>query len=127
MEDVPTKILLIDDDEMMLLSLMHVLKKNGYEVMLAANSSEGVQAYESFKPDLVVTDLMMPVTSGLEVIKKIRLDLKEETPIIIISSMGQDKTVMLGFEMGVNDFITKPFKPTEVLERIRKILSKTWH
>ena len=121
-----SKILLIDDDEIMLTMLKFKLEKENFEVKTAVNGKIGISLVKMFKPDLIVTDLMMPNVSGLELTKHLRLDLAMDIPIIILSSAGKEKIVLHAFEMGANDFITKPFSPNELIVRINKILSRSY-
>ncbi len=75
-------------------------------------------------PDIIVSDIMMPYFSGIELIDYVRNDLKSNTPIIIISSAGNEQNVLTAFELGANDFITKPVSPTELLVRIAREINK---
>lgn len=74
--------------------------------------------------DLIITDIHMPFHSGLEITSFVREELKKDTPIIILSAEGLEDTVLQAFEMGANDFITKPFSPAELAVRVRRILPK---
>jgi DNA-binding response OmpR family regulator len=89
---------------------------------VANNGLEAKEIIENKVPDLVISDLMMPHLSGLELIELIRNQLDLTTPIIVLSAAGQEDTVLQAFEMGANDFMSKPFSINELLMRIKKLL-----
>jgi len=115
------KILIAEDEKMTLKMLSMRLKMDGYEIIQA---EDGLQAMNYLDkegcPDLVITDIMMPFFSGLEVIVKIRKEMHSKIPIIVLSAMGQEEAVSSAFEMGADDFIAKPFNPTELSARVRR-------
>lgn len=111
------KVLLIDDDLPSLTLLEFKLKNAGYEIELAHDGQEGKDKLNAFTPDMVITDLMMPKLTGLDLIKIIRLDLKLDIPIIMLTSAGQEQIVMQAFELGSNDYITKPYDTEELIRR----------
>ncbi len=120
------KILIVDDDEAILAMLKFKLLKEKYEVRTAENGEVGKRVVLDFKPDLIVTDLMMPVVSGLDLIKYLRLDLGLDVPIVMLSSTGQEKIVLQAFEMGANDYMTKPFSSNELMDRIKTLLTRSY-
>ena len=91
---------------------------------LDAVTLEFGEAPNPHQPDLVVADIMMPFVSGLELINYIRKDLGSLLPVIIISALEHDETVLEAFRLGASDFITKPFKPNELILRIKKIFQE---
>ncbi|MFK8101523.1 MAG: PleD family two-component system response regulator [Saprospiraceae bacterium] len=115
------KILICEDEEIMLTALEFRLRKHGYEIMRAKNGKLALEILKTEAPDLVVADIMMPYVTGLELINYVRNELQLEIPIIIISALEHDDTVLEAFRMGANDFVTKPFKPNELILRIKKI------
>lgn len=119
------KVLLADDDELLTSLLTFRLKKGGYTVFHASNGKEVKQYLTTDTPDIIVSDIMMPYFSGIELINYIRNDLSLKIPIIIISSAGNEENVLNAFELGANDFISKPFSPTELLVRLARELKKT--
>lgn len=119
------KILVAEDDLLMLKTLEFRLKKDGHEVILCNDGMEALQLIDECKPDLIITDIMMPYSSGLEITSAVRL--KSNTPIIILSGMGQENVVLEAFKLGADDYITKPFSPNELLLRIRRFMLKTAH
>lgn len=118
------KVLVIEDERMMLKILEFRLKKEGYEVLIAEDGKVGIAMIASETPDLILTDIMMPYVSGLEIINHVKNILKLTTPIIILSAVGLEKTVVEAFSLGADDFISKPFSPEELSIRVRKYLGK---
>lgn len=113
------QILLIEDDSLIQRALETKLLKHGFEVIACSNGKEGLEQLARLTPDIVLTDLMMPYISGLEIVSHVKAN-KPGIPVIVFSSMGQEKTVEEAFELGADDYITKPFSLTEVLIRINK-------
>ena len=118
------KILICEDEEIMLTALEFRLRKKGFEIILAKDGLEAKKMIKSELPDLVVLDVMMPHVSGLELIHYVRNELKSALPLIVISALEHDDTVLKAFELGATDFITKPFKPNELILRIRRIFQE---
>jgi len=118
------KILVCEDEEMLLTSLEFRLRKQGFEVIRATDGQEAKDKVQSEMPDLVIADIMMPHVSGLELTTFIRNEMKSAMPIIMISALGNDDTVLEAFQLGANDFISKPFKPIELVLRIKKIFQE---
>lgn len=117
------KILIVEDDQMMLSLLQFKLQREGFETIVVQDGNEAIAKIENDAPDLIVTDIMMPYLNGMELTSKIRNELNIKTPIIIISSAGQEDMVMQAFKLGADNFITKPFSPNELVMRIRKLLN----
>jgi len=118
------RILVCEDEEILLTSLEFRLRKNGFEVITAKDGKEALQMVEDEKPDLLVADVMMPHLTGLQLVDYMRNDLDLDTPVIIISALEEEETVLEAFRCGANDFISKPFKPTELVLRIKKIFQE---
>jgi len=118
------KLLLAEDDELLAGLLNFRLKKNGYEVQVSSDGREVKTHLSQFTPDLIISDIMMPYFSGIELIDYVRKDLNLSTPIIIISSAGNEENVLTAFELGANDFIAKPISPSELIVRIERELRK---
>lgn len=108
----------------MLTALEFRLKRQGFEVIKAEDGEKAIQLLTAEEPDLIIADIMMPHITGLELIKYVRHELKRETPIIVISALELDEIVLKAFRLGANDFITKPFKPYELILRIRRIFQE---
>ncbi len=118
------KILIVEDDEVILQALQIKLTKDGYTVLTHDNVSEAITSLDEFVPDLIITDILMPHTSGLELIGIVRNKIGKKIPIIVLSSIGEEDTVIEAFNLGAEDFITKPFNPSELSIRVKKILNK---
>ena len=118
------KILICEDEEIMLTALEFRLQRQGFEVVLAENGKQALEKVKTETPDLIVADIMMPHISGLELIDHIRKDMGSSLPIIVISALEHDETVLEAFRLGASDFITKPFKPNELILRIKKIFQE---
>lgn len=117
------RILVVDDEPHIRRVLDAMLGKEGFDVVLASEGSEGLRAMASGKIDLVILDLIMPGATGLEVLAKIRTDPQNaDTPVIILTAKGQDADREAAFAGGANDFLTKPFSPKKLVARIREIL-----
>ncbi len=118
------KILVAEDDRMLLKTIELKLQKEGYEVITTVDGRETMNQIIESKPDMVITDVMMPYVSGLEIVSMVRGKLKSKIPIIVLSSMGQEVVVMNAFDLGADDYITKPFSLNELTVRVKRLLSK---
>ncbi|MEU5053017.1 response regulator transcription factor [Streptomyces sp. NPDC021096] len=117
-----SRVLLIEDDRAVREGVTLTLRRRGHEVEAAPNGGAGLAALESFRPDLVLLDLMLPDMSGFEVCRRIRAT--QQIPIIMLTARGDDIDVVLGLEAGADDYIVKPARG-EVLEaRIRAVLRR---
>lgn len=117
------RILICDDDEALVSMVRFKLtRENLGEVDKAIDGREAKRLLETHDYNLVITDIHMPFHSGLEIITFIRNDLRKNTPIIVLSAEGLEDTVLQAFEIGANDFITKPFSPAELAVRVKRIL-----
>ncbi|WP_100611007.1 response regulator transcription factor [Confluentibacter lentus] len=116
------KIVLAEDNSTLSLLLKFRLEKEGYELFVATDGKEALELIESQSPDLILSDIMMPFVSGLEVISHLRNKLNLSTPIIVFSSAGQEEMVLKAFNLGANDFMGKPFSPNELVIRIKRLI-----
>lgn len=114
-------ILVVEDDILLLKTLEFKLIKEGYIVVTLKNGFDAIEYLKENEPDLIVTDIMMPFINGLEIISFVRNEKKSKVPIIVLSSAGLEKTVLEAFQLGADDFVTKPFSPNELSIRIKKI------
>ena len=117
------KILVAEDEPMLLKTIELKLRKEGYEVIATADGREAIAKLTESEPDMVITDIMMPYASGLEIVSLVRQQIKRKIPIIILSAMEQEKVVMEAFELGADDYITKPFSLNELAIRVKKLMS----
>jgi DNA-binding response OmpR family regulator len=117
------RILVVDDEPHIRRVLEAMLGKEGFEVHSVSDGEEGLQAIADGGVDLVILDLLMPGTHGLEVLAKIRSDPEHSrTPVIILTAKGQDTDREAALTGGADDFMTKPFSPKKLVARIREIL-----
>lgn len=117
------KLLLIEDDKEISAMLNDFLRTENFEVDTAFDGEQACQTFFNGNYDLVILDLMLPKLNGLEVIKRIRR--QSIVPILIISAKDKDADKILGLGLGADDYITKPFSPTEVLARVKANLRRT--
>ena len=111
------KILIIEDDKYISHFITLSLEKQGYEMQTAATGAEGLFAFQSGRPDIVILDLGLPDMDGMGVLKKIRT--QSQLPVLIVSARGQEKIKIEALDLGANDYITKPFDMGELQARIR--------
>lgn len=113
------RVLIAEDDELMLRTLEMRLKKDGHEVIISRDGRDALLRIADSTPDLVISDIMMPFSSGLEIVAALRAQ-GNNIPIIILSGMGQEDVVLEAFQLGADDFITKPFSPSELSIRVKR-------
>ena len=118
------QILLAEDDDMLASLLNYRLEKGGYDVVLKNDGKQVKSWLNESLPDIIVSDIMMPYFSGIELVDYIRNELKSTIPIILISSASNEENVLSAFEMGANDFISKPVSPSELLVRVSREISR---
>ena len=116
------RILIIDDEAMIVESVSYNLKQEGYEVIATNNGENGLQLAETEKVDLILLDLMLPGINGLEICRSIRQS--SEVPIIMLTAKEGEIDRVLGLELGADDYITKPFSMRELMARIRTVLKR---
>jgi DNA-binding response OmpR family regulator len=117
--------ILIADDELIMLKIIELrLKKDGHQVIVTSNGQEALEQIKLQDPDMIIADIMMPFTSGLEIVSVAKHDTNyRKVPIIILSSMGQENVVLEAFNLGADDYITKPFSPNELSMRVKRLAS----
>jgi len=116
-------ILIAEDDELILRTIEHKLIKEGHTVILTRNGKEAIEKISELDLDLVVTDIMMPFASGIEILSAMHT-IGKKKPVIVLSSMGQEEVVTDAFDLGASDFMVKPFSPNELLLRIKRLTGK---
>jgi len=117
------KLLIVDDDYEIRVLLEQYLTTNGYTVLTAADGKAMWQQLEAHRVDLIVLDLMLPGTDGLELCRNLRV--QSQIPVIMLTARGDEMDRILGLEMGADDYLPKPFNPRELLARIKVILKRT--
>jgi len=115
------KILIVEDNQLILKVIETKLKKEGYDVISCENGKEAIDRITNSPPDLVITDIMLPYNSGLEIVNFIKVKLQKNIPVIVLSGLGQEKTIEEAFKLGADDYMTKPFSLSELLMRIKRV------
>jgi two-component system, OmpR family, response regulator MtrA len=111
------RILVVDDDASLAEMLTIVLRQEGFESRMVTRGDEAVEAFRNYRPDLVLLDLMLPGKDGIDVCKEIRAE--SGVPIVMLTAKGDTVDVVVGLESGADDYVVKPFKPKELVARIR--------
>lgn len=119
--------LLVEDDEILLKSLSFFLKSKGYKVTGFNNGLDAIAYLENEDTaiDIVITDLNLPFAGGQQLIRKLRQEKGRDIPIIVLTSSGVEATELEVFDLGADEFISKPFSPAVLLKRMEKLLVKT--
>lgn len=119
------KILVVEDEELMLKALEFRLKKDGYTIVRAIDGRDAIARINEEDFDLVITDIMLPYNNGLEILNHVKKKAGKNVPVIVLSAVGLEKVVLEAFELGADDYITKPFSPTELSIRVKKLLKQS--
>ncbi len=120
----PQKILLVEDSDTQAELLKYILESNGYDVVVAYNGDEGYQLFLQYEPDLVISDILMPIMDGYELCEKIRGgDFLPDVPIILLTELSEPEDVIKGLKFGADNFIKKPYNTKQLLLRIKDILA----
>lgn len=117
-----TKILVIDDEPSITNLVSAYLKPEGYEVYLAADGNAGLKAARTFKPDLIILDLMLPGMDGLELLSRLRRE--SEVYVIMLTARTEETDKVVGLSVGADDYVTKPFSPRELVARVKAALRR---
>ena len=115
------KILVAEDEPMILKAIEFKLQKEGYDVMCCNDGREALEKIPVYLPDIVITDLMLPYASGFEIVNTVKSIKEKKIAVIVLSALGQEKTVEEAFELGADDYMTKPFSFTELSIRLKKL------
>ena len=119
------KILVVDDEIYIVHILDFSLGMEGYEVLTALDGEQALEKARAEKPDLIVLDIMMPKLDGYETCKRLKADdATKHIPVILLSAKGRNVDQKVGFEVGADDYITKPFSPRKLVERINAVLGQ---
>lgn len=121
--DEKNKILLVDDESAITENLAPFLERSGFSITVAANGQEALDRVETFNPDLIVLDVLMPVIDGRQVLRTLR---KEDNwiPIILLTQVGESSERAMALEEGADDYLNKPFDPHELVARINAVLRR---
>ncbi|MGB4467522.1 MAG: response regulator [Azovibrio sp.] len=117
------KILIVDDEPNIVLSLEFLLKREGFQVAVASDGEAALEQVEAFHPDLILLDVMMPKKSGYEVCELLRADpARSATRIVMLTAKGRDTEVAKGLGLGADAYVTKPFSNKELVSQIKQLL-----
>jgi len=117
------KILIIEDDEHIWKLIEYRLKKEKHELIWACDGLKAMDVLETIKPELIISDIMVPYMDGIQILKKIKADDKlKDIPVIMLTSKAQEQDILTGLEMGAQDYMAKPFSPAELVLRVNKVL-----
>lgn len=121
------EILVVDDDEPIRMLVSHRLQSAGYEVRVCEDGREAADLLEEgFEPRLAIFDVMMPKLDGKRLLRMVRnseFPVDADLPVIMLTSRGREEHVLEGFESGADDYVTKPFRATELMARVRKCIN----
>ena len=120
------KILVVEDDNSISELIKIHLIKNNFDYLIVADGEDAILSIENFMPDLVILDWMVPSLSGIEILKRLRLKSEfADLPVLMLTAKNSEQDKILGFESGVDDYLTKPFIPSELIARINAILKRS--
>ncbi|MDA8017502.1 MAG: response regulator [Thermoanaerobaculia bacterium] len=119
------KVVVIEDEPDILEVIDYNLTREGFSVFAAASGDEGLKAILREAPDLVLLDLLLPGLDGIEVCRKLKMDpVTQKIPIIMVSAKGEESDIVLGLGVGADDYVTKPFRPKELIARVKAVLRR---
>ncbi|MBI5825227.1 MAG: response regulator transcription factor [Chloroflexi bacterium] len=119
---MPQTILIVDDEKRLVSLVQSYLTQEGYRALAAYNGKDALAVAEKETPDLIILDIMMPEMNGYEFMRAHRAE--KDTPIIMLTAKVEDDDKIIGLELGADDYVTKPFKPRELMARVRNVLRR---
>ena len=122
MVDQQAKVLVVEDEESFVEALSVGLRHEGFSVDVARDADEALEKFESFEPDLVLLDVMLPKASGLDVCRSMRS--RSTVPIIMVTARGSEIDTVVGLEVGADDYVAKPFRLRELVARMRAVMRR---
>ena len=122
---MPNKVLIVDDEPNIVLSLEFLMKQQGYETRAARDGDEALMEVERFRPDLVLLDVMLPRRDGFEVCQRLRADGWSDLKILMLTAKGRDVEIEKGLALGADGYVTKPFSTAELVTRVADMLEGT--
>lgn len=115
------KIMIAEDDPLLLRTIVSKLRKDGHEVISCCDGQEAMEGLQEHMPDVLITDMMLPYFSGMELVSAAKQIHAREIHVIVLSAMGQEDTVKEAFAIGADDYMTKPFSFSELTIRLNKL------
>jgi DNA-binding response OmpR family regulator len=119
---VASKVLIVDDEPNIVLSLEFLMEQQGYETRVARDGEEALAEVERFRPDLVLLDVMLPRRDGFEVCQRLRADGWSDLKILMLTAKGRDVEIEKGLALGADGYVTKPFSTAELVARVADLL-----
>ncbi len=119
----PPKVLIVEDEESLLFTLAHSMKREGYQVLTANRGDDGLKMAREQKPDLIVLDVMLPGIDGIQICRLLRRD--SDVPIIMLTALGGEGDRVAGLDIGADDYMPKPFGMRELMARTRALLRRS--
>lgn len=120
---MPKRILIVDDEPSIVISLEFLMKREGYEVQIAADGEAALKALAEGHPDLVLLDVMLPRMNGFEVCKRIRSNPAwREVKVLVLTARGRDSEIARGMGLGADVYVTKPFSTRDLVAQVRRLL-----
>ncbi|MFZ6002978.1 MAG: response regulator transcription factor [Actinomycetota bacterium] len=122
----PAPVVLVVEDDPVILRLLEVnFDLEGFDVLLAQDGEEGLAVARAKRPDVIVTDIMMPKLTGLEMVEALRADpATAAIPVVLLSAKAQTSDLKTGIDAGADDYVTKPFEPLDLIDRVNALLSR---
>lgn len=114
-------ILIVEDNPMILKALNYTFSKTNYNVECAIDGLQAKELYNTMQPSLVISDLLLPFLNGLELIEHIRETEEQYTKILVLTSMGMEDSICQAFDLGVDDYMIKPFISSELIARVKRL------
>ena len=121
---MPQRVLIVDDEPSIVISIEFLMKQSGYDVAVARDGEAALQAIAAHPPDLILLDVMLPQRSGFEVCQIVREDpALRDVKIVLLTAKGRDVDVAKGMALGADDYVTKPFSTKDLVEKVRGMLA----
>jgi two-component system alkaline phosphatase synthesis response regulator PhoP len=119
------KILIVDDEPNIVISLEFLMAQNGYNVFIARNGEQAMELLPQVKPDLILLDVMLPNRSGFEILQLLRKDnITKSIKVILLTAKGRDQDITKGISLGADAYVTKPFSTRALVEKVKEVLNK---
>lgn len=120
------KILIVDDEPNIVISLEFLMAQNGYNVFIAKNGEQAIDLLPKIKPDLILLDVMLPNRSGFEILQLLRKDSATKSiKVILLTAKGRDQDITKGISLGADAYVTKPFSTRALVEKVKEVLNKS--
>lgn len=119
---MPAKVLIVDDEPNIVVSLQFLMRKGGFETSVARDGEEALLEVERFRPDLVLLDVMMPRKDGYEVCQQLRSSGWDDLKIVMLTAKGRESEVTKGLALGADAYVTKPFSTSDLVDTVTRLL-----